>query len=38
MKDVQFYEAPSATVVELAQEGVVCASPGNYPNWPGEGI
>ena len=38
MTDVQFYEAPSTIVVELAQEGVVCTSGGNYPEWDQENI
>ena len=27
MKDVRFYEAPSATVVEIKTEGLICNSP-----------
>ncbi len=34
----QFYEAPSTTVFEVRQEGVICASVGEYPEWPGESI
>lgn len=34
----QFYEAPAATVFEVRQEGVICASGGEYPQWNPEDI
>jgi len=34
----QFYEAPSASVFEVRQEGVICASGGEYPGWEEEEI
>ena len=33
-----FYEAPSAMVYEVNQEGVICASGGEYPQWQNENI
>lgn len=32
------YEAPLTTVIEVRQEGLICASGGEYPKWPGESI
>lgn len=34
----ELYEAPSTTVIEVRQEGMICASGGEYPEWPGESI
>ena len=32
------YAAPVTEVIELVEEGVVCASGGNYPEWDQENI
>ena len=32
----ELYEAPSMLVFEVRQEGVICISGGEYPEWPGE--
>ena len=34
----ELYEAPSTTVIEVRQEGMICTSGGEYPEWPGESI
>ena len=34
----EIYQAPDVEVVEIKSEGVVCASGGDYPEWPSEGI
>ena len=34
----QFYEAPSTTMFEVNQEGVICVSGGPYPQWDEEDI
>lgn len=34
----ELYEAPSTMVFEVKQEGVICASGGNYPQWEEEDI
>ena len=37
-KQKELYEAPSAMVFEVKQEGVTCASGGPYPQWDEEDI
>ena len=32
----ELYEVPSMLVFEVRQEGVICISGGEYPEWPGE--
>ena len=34
----EFYEAPSMRVLEVKQEGVICASGGDFPIWDEEDI
>ena len=34
----EFYEAPSTRVFEVKQEGMICASGGDYPQWDPEDI
>jgi hypothetical protein len=34
----QPYEAPAVEIVPVRSEGIVCASGGPYPGWPGENI
>lgn len=34
----ELYEAPSAMVVEVKQEDVICASVASYPQWDEEDI
>lgn len=36
--DKEKYLSPEVAVVEVKQEGVICASGGEYPEWPGETI
>lgn len=38
MKRKEFYEAPSMMISEVKQEGVVCVSGGEYPQWDSEDI
>lgn len=37
-KNKKVYLAPSVQVVEVKEEGVICASPGPYSPWEGENI
>lgn len=37
-KQKVLYEAPSTMVFEVRQEGVICASGGEYPQWNDENI
>ena len=32
------YISPACEVLEINPEGIVCASGGPYPGWPGENI
>ena len=34
-QDKLFYEAPTTTVIEVKQEGIICQSPGNGGGMPG---
>ena len=34
----ELYEAPSIQMFEVKTEGVICASPDNYPEWDEEDI
>ena len=38
IQEKQLYEAPSTIIVEVRQEGVICMSPGEIPQWDPEGI
>lgn len=37
-KEKQTYVTPSIMVVEVKIEGVICTSPGEYPQWSPEDI
>ena len=37
-KTKELYEAPSTMVFEVKQEGMICASGGDYPQWDPEDI
>lgn len=32
------YEAPESRTLELSNEGIICLSPGKYPQWEEENI
>ena len=34
----ELYTAPQAEVLELCHEGIICLSPGKYPQWGEENI
>ena len=34
----ELYTAPQAEVLELCNEGIICLSPGKYPQWGEENI
>lgn len=38
MEPKEFYESPLTQLIEVEQEGMACASGGDYPKWPGEDI
>ena len=34
----ELYEAPSIMIIEVKSEGMICTSPGEYPEWEEDDI